>query len=297
VRRSVAAIAVLLAGLAGCTPESGAGPAPSGWTASAPTASPSTTGAPLSSLKQVKVLGVIGDSISIGVNACGQPGPCPDRAWAGGSDPEVESIATRLADVSGTKPMVLRGAKDGGTVADASARMSELAAEKPDLVTVLVGANDVCAPSAAEMTSVAEFRKDYGAMLAKLRSQAPGALALALSIPDISQIWQVSKDNPQAVSLWSRFPGCRNLLSNPASDAPEAEAEREAAAERIVEFNQVVAELCRTAGNCISDGGAIYDHEYTAAEISSIDYFHPSAQGQRVIAEVAWRVLTDQVES
>jgi hypothetical protein len=57
-----------------------------------------------------------------------------------------------------------------------------------------------------------------------------------------------------------------------------------------------VAEVCAAAGNCISDGGALYDHKFSTAEISSTDFFHPSVQGQHVIADLAWRVLTAQVK-
>jgi lysophospholipase L1-like esterase len=297
VKRRALVTTVLLASLAGCTSALAPSPAPTAPGATATTHSPGiATAAPNISLSKVKVLGVIGDSISIGVNACDRPGPCPDSAWAGGSDPAVGSIASQLAVVSQATPRVLLAAKDGGNVTDAVGHMGTLAAKHPDLVTILVGSNDVCAANTAEMTSVADFRRNYTAMLAALRTHAPSALALALSLPDVNLIWELGKENPRAISLWSRFGGCRNLLGNPTSTDPEVEASRAAAAERVVEFNKVVAEVCAAAGNCISDGGALYQHQYSAAEISSIDFFHPSAQGQRAIAELAWQVLADQVK-
>jgi lysophospholipase L1-like esterase len=298
VKRSTAVVAVLLASLAGCMFTPAVSPAPSAPSASPTSAAPGIPRAARNiSLGEVKVLEVIGDSVSLGVNACAQPGPCPDSAWAGGSDPAVDSIASRLANVSGAAPEVLLGAKDGGDVAEAVRRIGLPTAKDPDLVTILVGANDVCAPSTTEMTSVADFRRDFAAMLAALHTNAPGALALVLSVPDLNQIWELGKDNPRAISQWSRFPGCRNLLREPTwATPPNVEASRAAAAERVVEFNQVVAEVCAAAENCISDGGALYKHPLSAAEISPIDFFHPSVHGQRAIAELAWQVLTEQVK-
>lgn len=270
--------------LAGCTSSS----PPS---SQAPPAQTSTDSASATRVGDVKLLAVIGDSISIAVNACGEPGACPDSSWVQGTDPAVNSIASRLHAQSGTQPTVINQARDGGDMADAVAGIGAVAAKKPDLVTILVGANDVCAPNASEMTSVDDFRTGLSTVLSELDAGAPDAAALVMSLPDLNQVWSLGKDNPRALALWSDFWGCRNLLRNPNSTDPQVEQSREAVADRAVEFNNVIADVCAAAPNCISDGGALYAHEFTVEQVSSIDFFHPSAAGQQAIAEIAWKAL------
>ncbi len=292
---AVASQVLLIAALSGCV----ATPAPT--TPSAAPSGPATSAtpgsaAPTRTITKIEVLGVIGDSISLAVNACTQPGPCPEESWSGGDSPEVSSIASRLAKATGARPETVMAAKDGGDIADAAARIGQLAGREPDLVTILVGANDACAPNANEMTTVEDFRSKFSEVLVTLKSEAPDALALALSVPDLNQIWTLGRDNPKAAQLWSKFWGCRNLLRNPTSTAPQVEASRQAVADRVKEFNAVIAEECAASGNCISDNGALNEHRFTTAEVSSIDFFHPSSEGQRAIAGIAWTALTSQVE-
>ena len=49
--------------------------------------------------------------------------------------------------------------------------------------------------------------------------------------------------------------------------------------------------VCDAAERCIDDGGAVFAYEFSADEISAIDFFHPSVAGQRAIAEIAWDSL------
>jgi lysophospholipase L1-like esterase len=250
---------------------------------------------PTRTLQPVKVLGVLGDSISLGVNACARPGPCPERAWSGGDARGATTVATYLARATGTTPRTVMAATDGGDVSDAAARVGALASQRPDLVTILVGANDACAANTTEMVSVEDFRREFSKVLAVLDAEAPDGLVLAMSIPDLNRIWALGKDDPRAVKLWSGFWGCRNLLRDPNSSAPEVEASRHAVADRIVAFNEVIAHECRAASNCVTDGGELFRHTFTADEVSTIDFFHPSSAGQQAIAEVAWKALTSQV--
>lgn len=293
----VASQLLLLAVFAGCsgTP---APPSPS-----APSAAPTTPVAsspapvePTRTIAKVNVLGVVGDSISLAVNACDQAGPCPAQAWAGGEAPGVDSIATRLGEQFGTRPEVLIAAKDGGDVADAADRIGRLAAKKPDLVTILVGANDACAPNTSEMTEVDDFREQYADVLTQLADGAPDALALAMSVPDVNQIWELGRKDPGARQSWSKFWGCRNLLRDPTSDAPQVVASREAVADRVRDYNEAIAEVCAAAKNCVSDEAALNEHDFTSDEVSALDFFHPSKAGQRAIAEIAWNALERQVK-
>ena len=47
---------------------------------------------------------------------------------------------------------------------------------------------------------------------------------------------------------------------------------------------------------CRYDGGALFEYRFTKAELSRWDWFHPSKQGQRKLAELAYRGITARQE-
>ena len=114
---------------------------------------------PPAAAPEVATLGILGDSVSLGVNACAEQGQCAAVSWSGGTDPEVGSVAERLAAASGIEPSVVNAAKDGGDVEDALGLVGEVLDADPQLVTVLLGGNDACAPTLDEMTSTADYDK------------------------------------------------------------------------------------------------------------------------------------------
>ncbi|MET4157307.1 GDSL-type esterase/lipase family protein [Agromyces sp. PvR057] len=274
-----AALAVLaIAALAGCAPSAAAPPDL--------TELEQPTGAPT-----VATLGILGDSVSLGVNACAEPGQCAKASWSGGSDPAVGSIAARLAAASGTEPNVVNAAKDGGDVEDALGLADEVVAAQPELVTVLLGGNDACAPTLGEMTSTADYEARLGQLLTRLNDDVPGATILVLSVPDLHHLWEIGRSDGGAVQAWNSSPSCKNLLGSADDDSAEANERRDAVAARVVEYNAVIQQVCAAAERCIDDEGAVYAYPFTTDEISSIDHFHPSITGQQVIAEIAWQAL------
>ncbi|WP_342001743.1 GDSL-type esterase/lipase family protein [Microbacterium sp. LWH7-1.2] len=241
----------------------------------------------------VTTIGALGDSMTLGVNACAEPGRCMAASWATGDDPAVGSIAMRVGAASGAVPETVNSAKDGGTVADAVARVDEVIAARPQLVVVLLGGNDVCDADVDGMTSVDDFRASYTALLAALSEGLPDARVLALSIPDLYHLWEVGRDDEGTRQIWDSSPSCSNLLGDAAATDAAATERRDAVAARTVELNAVIAEVCAADSACTSDGGAVFDYEFSPAEISAIDHFHPSVAGQQVIAEIAWNALVE----
>lgn len=282
-RRSAAATtatALLLAVLTAC-----AAPAPAPVDLDELEASPT--------LAQVATIGAFGDSMTLGVNACGEPGRCTAASWATGDDPAVGSIAMRIGAATGGVPETVNAAKDGGTVADAVARVDEVIAAQPELVLVLLGGNDVCDADVDGMTSVDDFRASYTALLTALHDGLPDARVLALSIPDLYRLWEVGRDDEGTRQVWDSSPSCSNLLGDAAATDAASTERRDAVAARTEEFNAVIAEVCAADSACTSDGGAVFAYEFSPAEISSIDHFHPSVAGQQVLAEIAWNTLVE----
>jgi lysophospholipase L1-like esterase len=274
------AIVALLATalLAGCA--SGAASAPDLEALEPPEAAP-----------EVATLAILGDSMSLGVNACDEQGQCAAASWSGGSDPAVGSVAMRLAAASGVVPDVVNAAKDGGDVQDALDRLDEVIEAQPQLVTVLLGGNDACGPTLDDMTPTADYEAGLGALFGRLNVEAPDATILVMSVPDLHRLWEIGHDNQQAVALWNSSPSCKNLLGDADDASPEATARRDAVAARVDEYNAAIVRACAAAQGCIDDGGAVFAYDFSPDEISGIDFFHPSVAGQRAIAEIAWTAL------
>ncbi|CAN5115807.1 SGNH/GDSL hydrolase family protein [soil metagenome] len=268
---------VALSGLAAC---SSSDPAP-----------PAATVAPSRAPAGATVVGVIGDSISLGVNACDKRGPCAEAVWAGGTDASVDSIAKRLAGATGRKVTVVSAARDGARIEDALTAARRLAPKKPDLVTMLIGANDACPSSMSGMTSVEDYRARLIKVVAIFKTTSPQTELLMLSIPDIHRLWEIGRTNPRAVALWNMSRSCRVLLGDASSDAPEDVQRRDVVDKRTREFNSVIAKVCAQSDQCVDDDGAVFDYDFNESSISSIDHFHPSKAGQRAIAEAAWQAL------
>ena len=240
---------------------------------------------------EVATLGILGDSMSLGVNACGEQGQCAAASWSGGSDPAVGSIALRLAAASGVEPEVVNAAKDGGDVQDALDRVDEVIQAQPQLVTVLLGGNDACGPTLDDMTPTADYEAGLTTLFGRLNTEVPDASILVMSVPDLRHLWEIGHGNPQAVALWNSSPSCKNLLGAADDASAEATARRDAVAARVDEYNAAIVRACDAAERCVDDGGAVFAYEFSADEISGIDFFHPSVAGQRAIAEIAWDSL------
>ena len=240
---------------------------------------------------EVATLGILGDSMSLGVNACDEQGQCAAASWSGGSDPAVGSIALRLAAASGVEPEVVNAAKDGGDVQDALDRVDEVIGAQPQLVTVLLGGNDACGPTLDDMTTTADYEAGLTTLFGRLNAEVPEATILVMSVPDLHHLWEIGHANPQAVALWNSSPSCKNLLGAADDASAEATARRDAVAARVDEYNAAIVRACAAAQGCIDDGGAVFAYDFSSDEISGIDFFHPSVAGQRAIAEIAWNAL------
>lgn len=139
---------VLTLGLAAC----GGSPEPA-----ATTAEPTPTAEAL----PAGPIAVLGDSMSLGVNACESVGPCPEVSWALGDNPAVSSVSAQLAETEGTEREHVWGARDGGTVTNAAAAVDKVVAAESGIVLILVGANDVCRPTVGRCDPARDVRRDW----------------------------------------------------------------------------------------------------------------------------------------
>jgi hypothetical protein len=55
----------------------------------------------------------------------------------------------------------------------------------------------------------------------------------------------------------------------------------------------VLADGCAALVNCLFDGNAVFDYPFARKDVSRLDFFHPSREGQRVLAEITWQAGYD----
>lgn len=295
VRPALAAAAALLvvAGLTACaTP-----PAPGGAPSAAPSA-PAATVTPSPSTTTVQraetgptVLAALGDSLSRGFDACDHYGDCPAASWVTGTDPTVNSIATRLHAQTGAPVTVHNDARSGVSVDDLPRQVDLAIAQQPDIVTVLIGANDVCRARVSEMTSAKQYAAVVSAQLARLAQALPDTRILVASVPDVTNLRPVAGANPTARFLWNTLGGCASVLADPQSVSAVTQARLTAVRDRTDAYNASLAATCATLPRCAWDGGALHRYQPTMAQLSPLDYFHPSLAGLRELAQVEWAAL------
>ncbi|WJV49019.1 SGNH/GDSL hydrolase family protein [Streptomyces flavofungini] len=291
--RARAAVALATAALTGfatltaCDASGGDSAAPGGSSAqdrAAPQQPPAWDTSPRS-------LAAVGDSITRGFDACSVLSDCPEASWATGSDDGVRSLARRLLGKQRAATHSWNYAKTGARMADVPEQMARAAARKPELVTVMAGANDACRSSADEMTSVAEFRADFQDALRTLRRAQPKAQVYVVSVPDLKRLWSTGRTNQLGKQVW-KLGICKSMLADADNMDRAATARRQSVQDRVVAYNGVLKDVCAKDQRCRYDGGAVFDFRFDGDQLSHWDWFHPSKDGQARLAEMAHKGVT-----
>ncbi|MGW6565135.1 SGNH/GDSL hydrolase family protein [Streptomyces sp. NPDC054975] len=233
----------------------------------------------------------VGDSITRAFDACTVLEDCPEASWATGTDTGVNSLALRLLGPERVAERSWNLARTGSRMAELPAQMTAAGARKPELVTVMMGANDACRSRTELMTPVAQFRADFEAALANLRTAAPKAQVYVSSVPDLKRLWARGKDSPMSRRVWS-LGICASMLAAPLDLSASAERRRTAVRDRVVAYNEVLKEVCAKDRRCRYDGGAVFGFPFDGRQLSPWDWFHPSRDGQARLAELAHRQVT-----
>lgn len=291
--RSRAVVAVATAALLGttvltaCDAQGGDASAPGGSAAQrkpSPKPTPTWDTSPRS-------MAAVGDSITRGFDACSVLSDCPEVSWATGTDSEVRSLATRLLGKRRAASHSWNHAKTGARMADLNGQVEQAATERPELMTVMVGANDACRSSAAAMTPVAEFRADFEEAMRTLRRSLPKTQVYVASVPDLKRLWSQGRTNPLGKQVW-KLGICSSMLAEPDDLDAAASERRDSVRDRVVAYNKVLKDVCGKDKHCRYDGGAVFDYRFDGDQLSHWDWFHPSKNGQSRLAELAYRRVT-----
>ena len=235
-----------------------------------------------------QAMAAIGDSITQATNAdllrfgASNPG----QSWSTGDDTNDPILSHYERVVRANGAVAGRNANlavSGSTMADGPGQATRAVATRADYVTMLLGANDVCAPTLAAMTRVADFEASFRQTLGTLTAGLPAARIYVASIPDIHQVWALHQGNLLARLIWEWFDICPPMLASANTDA-----DRLMARARNVDFNTVLRTVCAEFSQCRFDGNRVFDHRLTAVEVGIVDFFHPSIEGLRALAETTW---------
>jgi lysophospholipase L1-like esterase len=269
--------------------------------------------------KVPRVMAALGDSITRAYNTTGNGCPtgpgldCPKNSWATGTNPAVDSFRERLDAISPQPLTAYNDAVSGARAVDLLSQAEVAASQDPELVLIEIGANDACA---TPQTPTATFREQVRSALQVLISSNKHVYIQLMSIPDINNLRTIFTEppDPNALLRWELFHVCQGLLANPLSTEPADEERREAFRDQVIAYNAALAEVCAEFKRCIWDDEAVFNSEFTTADVATVtntggldippfnlvpvigpgnpnstaDYFHPSVSGQARLAEAAW---------
>lgn len=231
-----------------------------------------------------------GDSVTRAFNTGLLPfTDAPRNSWSTGSRTYVWSHYRRILALNWR--ILVRNfndARSGAKMRDLAGQMTRVNLQQVEYVTVLMGTNDACASSEPAMTPVADFRTQFQKALATVTTGSPHALVYVVSVPDVYRLWLILHGNLGARLVWRLTGFCRSLLANPASTAPEDGARRQRVRRRVIAYNGVLADVCALYAMCRFDRNTVFNHPFQPRHVSTRDYFHPSLEGQRVLAQVTW---------
>ncbi|TXS55013.1 SGNH/GDSL hydrolase family protein [Streptomyces sp. t39] len=282
-----AALTLLLtaSGLAACD-----APSPHGTPSGPATSRPAPPPTPLWD-RTPRSVAAVGDSITRGFDACMVLADCPEVSWATGSDTSVDSVALRLLGPGRVASHSWNHAVSGADASDLPGQMAKAAAHRPELVTVMVGANDACADSLDRMTPVDAFRESVTTAMEVLREEAPKAQVYMSSVPDLKRLWATGRDDALGSRIW-QLGICATMLGDAQDDSAPARQRRDTVHQRVIAYNQVLKDVCAEDERCRHDGGDVFGFRFTETQLSRWDWFHPSKDGQRRLADIAYRHIT-----
>src|SRR5829696_6432265 len=231
-------------------------------------------------------MAAIGDSITRAYDVCCSYGDHPGQSWSTGST-SYDGIASHYERIKQLNSAITghayNDAVTGAKMSAAPGQATQAVGQGARYVTILLGANDLCTSSPSTMTSTETFRSQFSQAMATLMAQDRKPYVLVSSIPNLYQLWQVLHTNSLARWAWANFHICQSMLA-----ATNTETQRQQVVAREEAFNQILAQECAKYPRCRWDNKAVYNYQFSASQVSALDFFHPSLSGQAALARVTW---------
>lgn len=227
------------------------------------------------------VVGSLGDSISAGFNSY-RLGDNRNLNWSTGLDHQVLSHAKRLAAIVGRRVEVHNEAFVGAVSKDLPREVERLVRYKPDYVTILIGANDLCNWTGNYEAEFAAFDQRLNATIQRLVTVNPNVRIVLASLPNIVHAYQIGKAH-NCQSRWNSIGLCQPLFNPGLTDQ-----DREDFGKRFLRINDVIKDVGSRFPANVAYKPELANSEYPWEFLSFIDCFHPSLLGHSKIAELTF---------
>ncbi len=238
-----------------------------------------------------------GDSITRAFNDCWFPYvDCPSASWSTGTSSYSHYRRIQAAN-PGITGRSYNQSVTGADMADLYGQVQGVIGRHAEYVTILMGANDVCASNESGMTPVSSFRAEFQQALITLTSGLPSAKVFVASIPDIQQLWSLYRYDVTANSVWTVAGICQSMLANSFSNLSWDVERRARVRQRNIDYNTQLAEVCSFFVRCRFDGNAVFNTAFVRGDVTTRDYFHPSTAGQAKLSAVTWGAAASFVGS
>ena len=237
----------------------------------------------LYSFADVNSIGALGDSISTGFNSGGWGDKGKQYSWSTGNSTSIESHYTKLTEYFDHNIMVHNFAVAGAVAADLTSQVDKLLVEKPDYVTVLIGANDVCSWGDDYASDLDKFKNYFSTNVIRIIEHNPQVKLLIVPIPNLVRLWEVGKESSSCKFKWRLFGICQPLLGRGVTDY-----QRQLFNERIEQISQFYAEFAALYPANIIYDASLVTYLFDIKHISKRDCFHPSLAGQDLISQLTW---------
>jgi lysophospholipase L1-like esterase len=237
----------------------------------------------------------LGDSFTQGGasgSPCAQATDCPANSWSTGTAASVNSHYLRLLRLApALSGHAVNRSVDAKRMAYLDTEVRTAIPDAPQYVTIMIGLNDVCGGSLtpSTMTSVSAFHGQFLAAMKDLTTNLPKAHVFVASIYNPYHLWQILHTDTRATGAWSRLQVCPAMLANPTSTASADYARRAMVQQRVIDLNTQLQQVCAGFSQCRFDGNAVFNWAFTAADVNTYDFFHPSLHGQAGLAAVTYQ--------
>jgi lysophospholipase L1-like esterase len=225
-------------------------------------------------------VGALGDSISVAFNAV-NAGDNAEHSWAtGDSDSShLQRLRRRFTELD---VRAVNTAFNGARAADLRGQVDRLVQSEPDYVTMMIGANDL----------VRWLTGEYGVMLDQYVDDVRGAIKRLVDVnPRVMIVLSAVPDQSQVLDLIGNRQGALERAAaylNTVAGAAFAKLMVGIYKERSVRLNRALADVAQRHSGNVRFCGGIATARFSGEHLSPIDSYHPSVQGQQLLAKLTW---------
>ena len=224
----------------------------------------------------------LGDSITSAFNTRFLGSTANKRySWSTGNSSKVKSHYSRLKNILNRRIKAHNLARNGAHAVDIVDQYKRVSDQRIDYLTILVGANDLCAWSSDHTEDLLRLSIDLRYVVTRAISNNKKIKIIMPSMPDMHHLYREGRERCQF--KWDFFAACPRLLSSASN-----EIRRQRFVEQLHDVNKLLSKVAADYPANIKYIDKVYDFKFSKEHVSSIDCFHPSVRGQNELAKITW---------